>query len=135
MISSSGRAQISDRSNCVVYSTFIGESAMFFSPHHRWNFNSKTHTATEETQLGSFQLRIDSAQRLCNHFFFFDYFSRMLYSTLKEEKEEDKKRTSLERRMFHRNNVKRVCVCVCVSFRMILSATYMEIRRDEIMIK
>jgi hypothetical protein len=108
---------------------------MFFSPHHRWNFNSKTHTATEETQLGSFQLRIDSAQRLCNHFFFFDYFSRMLYSTLKEEKEEDKKRTSLERRMFHRNNVKRVCVCVCVSFRMILSATYMEIRRDEIMIK
>jgi hypothetical protein len=88
---------------------------MFFSPHHRWNFNSKTHTATEETQLGSFQLRIDSAQRLCNHFFFFDYFSRMLYSTLKEEKEEDKKKNKSRKEDVSSEQCK-TCVCVCVCF-------------------
>jgi hypothetical protein len=58
-----------------VYSTFIGfEAAMFFSPHHRWNFNSKTHTDRLSAAAGLFPARrIDSAQRLSTSNFFFSY--------------------------------------------------------------
>ncbi len=63
---------------------------MFFSPHHRWNFNSKTHTDRLSAAAGLFPARrIDSAQRLSTSNFFFSYIESINVRTKREEEEEE----------------------------------------------